>query len=99
MFIEMSEQLNQAKQDLINKVAHAVAPASNLTPSDTQKAIICGIEVVFRTLNGQLKSLEKDAYRKHLLNLRICPSSGYASDDPSTEHYQNCKDGHFPMLG
>lgn len=91
MFIEMSEQLNQAKQDLINK-------ASNLTPSDSQ-AIICGIEVVFRTLNGQLKSLETDAYRKHLLNLRICPSSGYASDDPSTEHYQNCKDGHFPMLG
>ena len=56
MFIEMSEHLNQAKTDLLAKAKH--------TSSDADHALMAaGINVVFETLQSQLKCLEREVVK------------------------------------
>lgn len=53
MFIEMSEQLNQAEKDLVSK-------AKQLDVRGESEVMQARIKVVFDTLRNQLKSLEKE---------------------------------------
>jgi len=75
MFIEMSEQLEQARKDLLSK-------ASQVSMVDDDQMMQAAINTVFNTLSGQLKSLEKtvleamprhenweDESRKHLARM------------------------------
>ena len=56
MFIEFSEQLDQAKDDLLSKAKR--------TSSDADHALMAAaINTVFGTLQNQLKSLEREVVK------------------------------------
>ena len=56
MFVQMSEQLNQAEQDMIS-----YCQLSYMIAAERDRMAVA-IKVVFKTLHGQLESLEKEVY-------------------------------------
>ena len=64
MFIEMAEQLEQARFDLLRK-------AAQISMIDDDQMMTAAINTVFNTLNGQIKSLEKKILANVMKNLQF----------------------------
>ena len=64
MFIEMAEQLEQARLDLLRK-------AAQISMVDDDQMMTAAINTVFNTLNGQLKSMEKEILSNVMKNFQF----------------------------